>query len=92
VSASITDLWAYVTLRPSGRMGGSEALCFVNGRPLVAASREEAGDMLRLALLTPGPVRLRRFRFSEDSGLVSVLGGSAAHEAARPAAGVGAPA
>ena len=72
MSASITDLWAYVTLRPSGSMGGTEALCFVNGRPLVAASRDEAGDMLRLALLTPGPIRLRRFRFSEDSGLVRV--------------------
>lgn len=53
-------------------MGGTEALCFVNGRPLVASSRREAGDMLRLALLTPGPVRLRRFRFSEDPGLVQV--------------------
>ena len=72
MSASITDLWAYVTLRPSGSMGGTEALCFVNGRPLVAASRDEAGDMLRLALLTPGPIRLRRFRVSEDSGLVRV--------------------
>jgi hypothetical protein len=85
VSASITDLWAYVTLRPSGSMGGTEALCFVNGRPLVASSRREAGDMLRLALLTPGPVRLRRFRFSEDSGLVPVPdhGADAQPEAAR---------
>jgi hypothetical protein len=72
VSASITDLWAYVTLRPSGSMGGSEALCFVNGRPLVAASRHEALEMLRLALLTPGPVRLRRFSFSDDSGLMAL--------------------
>jgi hypothetical protein len=72
VSASITDLWAYVTLRPSGSTGGAEALCFVNGRPLVAASRHEAVEMLRLALLNPGPVRLRRFSVADDSGIVSV--------------------
>ena len=39
-----------------------------------------------VALLTPGPIRLRRFRFSEDSGLVRVPDEDVVAEPAKVAA------
>jgi hypothetical protein len=70
VNAAISDLWAYVSVSTSS--AGGEALCYLNGRPLVAASEAEAKDMLRQALLTPGRVRLRHFSVSTDSGPISM--------------------
>ncbi len=69
--AAISDLWAYISLT---RDGGdvNEALCFFNGRPLVATSEIEAREMLRQAVLTPGRVRLRHFSVTESSGSVSL--------------------
>jgi hypothetical protein len=72
MGVAISELWAYISVRPSAGGGVDEELCYMNGRPLVAPTEAEAQELLREALLTPGRVRLRRFRVSEGSSSVSL--------------------
>ena len=72
MAVSVSELWAYISVRPSDGGGNEERLCYVNGRPLVAATETEAKELLHQALLTPGRIRLRRFRVSEGSSSASL--------------------